>query len=246
MPLAPKRVLRQFRYAMYFDGVDDYVLIPNNPVFSGLNTITVMVFFNWLGSYGQVPVAKHRNVSGYREWMIYISSYTYRWVWHVFDDTAGAFSEASSSLPAPRLVHLTGVFNNGYLVLYENASRVSSSTGNIVIRSTTEPINIGRRGDARYYFQGYIYYVMLYSRTLSDSEIQWNYQYPDNPIRNGLVLWLQADPKYIKDIDGDGVLEWVDLSGNNNHGKIYGATLVELIKTRKRLLSPARIQSSAR
>lgn len=246
MPLAPTRVLRTFRYAMYFDGVDDYVLVSNNPVFSGLNTITVMVFLNWLGSYGQVPVAKHRNVPGYREWMIYISSYAYKWIWHVYDDTAGAFSEIFGSLPAPRLVHLTGIYNNGYLALYENAKLIGSKETNITVRPTTEPINIGRRGDRIYYFQGYIYYVMLYTRALSSDEITWNYLYPDNPVRSGLVLWLQADPNNVKDIDGDGVLEWIDLSGNNNHGKVYGATLVELIKTPKRVLAPTRILSPVR
>jgi hypothetical protein len=72
--------------------------------------------------------------------------------------------------------------------------------------------------------------VRLYSRALTDDEIKWNYRYPWNPVRNGLVLWLHAHPDYVKDIDGDGILEWVDLSGNNNHGKIYGAQLVELIR----------------
>jgi hypothetical protein len=247
MPLKPLRdPLRIFRYAMYFDGVDDYVLVPNNPVFSGLNTITVMVFLNWLGTYGQVAIAKHANIAGRREWMIYVSLYTYRWGWQVFDDTAGTFSETFGSLPAPRLAHLTGVYNNGYQAIYENASLVSTRTTNIIVRSTTEPMNIGMRGDRRNYFNGYIYYVMLYTRALSSNEIAWNYNYPNNPVKNGLVLWLQADPQYIRDIDNDGVLEWIDLSGNGNHGKIYGATLVQLIKTPARVLTPARALTPVR
>jgi hypothetical protein len=60
------------------------------------------------------------------------------------------------------------------------------------------------------------------------------------------VLWLKADPSYVKDIDGDGVLEWIDLSGFGNHGKIYGAQLVELVKTAKRVLTPVRIPVPAR
>jgi hypothetical protein len=87
------------------------------------------------------------------------------------------------------------------------------------------------------------YQLLVYSRALEDSEIQWNYLYPDNPIRNGLVLWLQASPENIRDIDGDGVPEWVDLSGNNNHGKVYGAGLVQLVKPPARALLPARVLS---
>jgi hypothetical protein len=95
-------------------------------------------------------------------------------------------------------------------------------------------------------FQGYISQILVYSRVLSGSEISWNYLYPDNPVKNGLVLWLQADPAYIKDIDNDGILEWIDLSGYGNHGKIYGAQLVQLVKTPARTLTPARILTPAR
>jgi len=90
------------------------------------------------------------------------------------------------------------------------------------------------------------YQLLVYTRALSDSEIAWNYNYPDNPVRNGLVVWLQADPAYVKDIDGDGVLEWIDLSGFGNRGKIYGAQLVQLIKPTQRLLTPSRILSVVR
>jgi hypothetical protein len=88
--------------------------------------------------------------------------------------------------------------------------------------------------------------LLIYTRDLSDSDIAWNTKYPDNPVRNGLFVWLKADPQYVKDIDGDGVLEWVDLSGYGNHGKIYGAQLVELVKTHKRLLAPVRILTPVR
>ena len=77
------------------------------------------------------------------------------------------------------------------------------------------------------YHIGYIAQVLIYNRSLSDSEITLNYNNPDNPVRDDLILWLQADPAYVKDIDGDGILEWIDLSGNGNYGKIYGAWLVQ-------------------
>jgi hypothetical protein len=121
-----------------------------------------------------------------------------------------------------------------------DSSRVSS--GLLTVTSGSASGNggwIGRYGNG--YHCGFISQVLIYSRALSDSEIQWNYQYPDKPIRDDLVLWLQADPAYVKDIDGDGILEWIDLSGYGNHGKIYGAQLVQLIKTPARVLKPVRI-----
>jgi len=84
-------------------------------------------------------------------------------------------------------------------------------------------------------------FARAYSRALSDSEIRQNYSCPENPVRDGLVLWLHAGPAYVKDIDNDGVLEWIDLSGYNNHGKIYGATLVQLIKSASRVVQAQRV-----
>jgi len=92
----------------------------------------------------------------------------------------------------------------------------------------------------------YMSTMMIYSRALSDSEILWNYQYPDNPVKNGLVLWFKADPQCVKDIDNDGVPEWLDLSGFGNHGKVYGAQLVQLTKSRARVLQPSRVLPYAR
>jgi len=81
---------------------------------------------------------------------------------------------------------------------------------------------------------GYIYNVLIYNFALSQSQIQYNMANPDNPIRDGLLLWLQADPAYIS---GN---TWYDLSGNNNNGTIYGATLVQLTPNHARLLQAVR------
>jgi hypothetical protein len=131
-----------------------------------------------------------------------------------------------------------GGYLNGMLKAYRNDVPLS--------QSNTVDLLIGMSIYWEHCTKGYIAQVLIYSRALSDSEIQWNYQNPDKPIRNGLVLWLQADPAYVKDIDGDGIPEWIDLSGYNNHGKIYGAQLVQLIKTPARMLTPARVLKPAR
>jgi len=143
--------------------------------------------------------------------------------------------------------HFIGFSRTRYqnVILFWDGKTTAFSDPGYDMRNT-QNIYIGSVKGSDRFFQGYITQVLLYSRALSDSEIQWNYQYPDKPIRNGLVLWLQADPQYIKDVDGDGILEWIDLSGYNNHGKIYGAQLVQLIKTPARALTPARVLKPAR
>jgi len=71
---------------------------------------------------------------------------------------------------------------------------------------------------------------LVYDVALPDSRIAEVCVRPYRPPREGLRVWLMASPEHVIDLDGDGVLEWVDLSGNGNHAKIYLASLVGLVK----------------
>jgi hypothetical protein len=65
------------------------------------------------------------------------------------------------------------------------------------------------------YMQGILSNMQVYSRALSESEIQRNMRNVGNPVREGLVLWLPF-------IEGVGT-SVKDYSGNNNNGTVYGA-----------------------
>ena len=246
MPLPPRRVLRTFKYAMYFDGRGGYVSIP-----SWLNNLmgkewTVEVWVNTIVFVRQVGLAN------------LFSSYSYNYFgWGLLHETSlnrlvfmTFYSGGNNYIT---LVgwnayfgswrHVVGRYSESLndQSLFLDASLKGSVSPKPMVASPYNPV-IG--GDI---VVQYISIARVYSKPLSASEIKWNYQYPDNPVRDGLVLWLKADPQYIRDIDGDGVLEWVDLSGYGNHGKIYGAQLVELVKTPSRVLKPAvRILKPAR
>ena len=244
MPLPPRRVLRTFKYAMYFNGVNDYVRMSLPSSLTGSASFTVMF---WLSFYFQ-PM---------RIWVL----------WYGIPGTYTAVHFLIRTDGLTQFGFYGGIQNSFYVNSYEkvftfyatrydnissllesfiNGDKVDSDT--VTATPNVQPgyIYIGYTPLSESYLKGYMAQVLIYTRTLSDSEIQWNYQYPDNPVRNGLVLWLQAHPDYVKDIDGDGVLEWVDLSGYGNHGKIYGAQLVQLVKTPARILTPARVLPAAR
>jgi len=103
------------------------------------------------------------------------------------------------------------VYKNGVQVGYTN----SWSTSNIYYTSDSWQIPKHLGG-----IQRYIAFIRIYSRALSRSEILHNYRNPNNPIRDGLVLWLDA-----RNVIGN---TWYDLSGYGNNGTIYGATQVSL------------------
>jgi hypothetical protein len=231
---------------MYFDGVDDYVKVSNNPSLIIPYEITVIA---WATYY---PLNKYTNIIGKgthdRGFAIQVSV-TNDVLFTVNNDPAVVRWWIAGGNMSYLMTFYAGVSRQGYTAFYVNNSIVGTVSNSYPpYINNTYDLYVGRKG---FYapngvFQGYISMAMVYSRALSDSEIRWNYLYPDNPVRNGLVLWLKADPSYVKDIDGDGVLEWIDLSGNNNHGKIYGAQLVQLVKTPARTLTPYRVSSPKR
>jgi len=246
MLLQARRVLRQFRYAMYFDGVDDYVEVPYSPSYKvlGSGTWIVWVYLPSLKTGGGSDVFRdggypyrraeitldytnRRFIVGFENAWIYLpngslNNYVSKW----FMATYRRITESG--------VHSL-IINN-----FETSWSATFTAGTLAPDSTSGLTIVYA------YPLMYMSIMMIYSRALSDSEIQWNYQYPDNPVRDGLVLWLQAHPDYIKDIDGDGRLEWIDLSGFNNHGKIYGAQLVQLIRAPARVLASGKVLGSVR
>jgi hypothetical protein len=246
MPLSAKRVLRTFRYAMYFDGIDDYVLNAgfNWSVLQG--GYTIVLWLNAVDRDGHI-VRHYITPQGYY-YIAYSSAYKRLSVLSRSTDTNELYIADQSTYK-----NQPNVFN--YAVLTWDTALGCWYANGVPDRCVSDlrtgkgiaytGFYIGRPYGAPWYC-GYIFQLLIYSRVLSGSEIAWNYNNPDNPVRNGLVLWLQAHPAYIKDIDGDGVLEWIDLSGFNNHGKIYGAQLVELVKTAKRVLTPARVLRATR
>ena len=247
MPLPPRRVLRTFKYAVYFDEVNAYVQVPYISVFNQ-QAFTVMGWISQLNvKQDNVLFTTCDSFANDRCLHLVIrNGYPYLGFWA--DDLHGR-----RYLGTNMFYHLTFIWEGLatklqkiYVDAVLDNRRVSSGLLTVTSGSVTGNGGwIGRAWDR--YHCGFIFQVLIYSRALSDSEIQYNYQYPDNPVRNGLVLWLQADPQYIKDIDGDGRLEWIDLSGYNNHGKIYGAQLVQLpIKTPSRVLKPVRILKPVR
>jgi len=268
MPLSPSRILRIFRYAMYFGGVGGYVVIPLTVY--GWSGITIQ---EWIYPYHPKANTAWSKFSMIGEsWVDKPSVY-----WGTdnrYDYTYLLFAFAtrkSDGTPGGRNFNIYAYRNSWVntawrfrlsdrtLAVYVNGGKVYTasipSDEKTVLEwnpdTATYPDRYKRfvlganvNGDESMKMMQY--QLLVYTRDLADKDIEWNFKNHNNPIRNGLYVWLQAHPDYVKDIDGDGRLEWIDLSGFGNHGKIYGAQLVQLVKTPARALTPARVLSAVR
>jgi hypothetical protein len=226
---------------MYFNGKDSYVSI-NLPY--RFTAITILAWVNYPSSpYGSTSI-RGAGTDYTRDWDIGVGYGTL--VWSLSDGTTIKDLTSNFSPYINAWTMIWGRYDGSAMSMGINDKQTNCTVFNANLnQGVSNPTFIMCRKPPVYprseYKRGYLASILIYSRALSDSEIQWNYQYLDNPVRDGLVLWLQADPQYVKDIDGDGVPEWIDLSGYNNHGKIYGAQLVQLFKTPARVLKPVRI-----
>jgi len=246
MPLQIVRgPLRTFRYAMYFDGIDDYVEVPHSPSLY-LTSFSVVMWAN-------APCCLNNSYNRFIEkggyqapdggFDIEVASEMSNTeanflVWQ--SGNAYGLRPLNYSFIGSLFHHIVFMYDNLYIWVYiDNVLRGSTSVS--AYTPSTEPIIIGRACMANCcYLNGYIAQVLIYSRALSASEIQQDYLDPNNPVTDGLVLWLKADPAYIS---GN---TWYDLSGNNNNGTIYGAMLVQLTPSHARLLQAKRILSPVR
>jgi len=246
MPLTPKRVLGTFRYAMYFDGIDDYVMIPHADCLN-LTNFTLVAWFRELyqSKMGWSSLLCKNSATMYYNPYRLMFKHTDIYIFEVAVWDGTTTNSISTTTTKDQLWHMVaGTYDLSYLRIYYDGTLRNSLSSNIIPQQNTYPlytmvwyVEYGR---------GYIYQILAYSRALSATEISQLYSKPDIPPANGLILWLKADPSNIEDINNDGILEWIDLSGNNNHGRIYGATLTKIVKDPISVSQPRRILSVVR
>ena len=181
-----------------FDGIDDKIVIPDNPVFSFGNGLTDVAFslLAWIkltdASVNRFILTKE--TTGLQEWS-----------WQVLSDNTFRFCAIDNSalVQATRTytfslfgqwVFLGGSYNgvggataaNG-ITLYENGAVKTSTANNnasyVAMEDLTASVQIGARGQADTWFKGSIGEVFVFNRSLSPLEFQniylatkWRYQ----------------------------------------------------------------------
>jgi hypothetical protein len=115
-----------------------------------------------------------------------------------------------------RLITYTGITNGTYLAIYANTTLLSSARYSSGLLQISDYFAVGGSSSAGgfLYFYGLVPRVILYNRSLTASEIATvcSGGTPTSP-----VVRLDADPRYLYDINWDGWVDWQDLSGNGNH-----------------------------
>ncbi|OHA45306.1 MAG: hypothetical protein A3G59_00875 [Candidatus Taylorbacteria bacterium RIFCSPLOWO2_12_FULL_47_20] len=230
--------------AGYFDGVDDYVTVPNNTAFdlSG-SVVTVSAWVKLKSDTGNAQMFVVKPASG----SIHTAPY-FSYSIHSLDSesirfciaTAGqvTFSEAadcafsaneSDNLKYDEWTHVVGIYDGTKSYLYVNGAFVDDLTKSGNLNSYDTPLRIGTNGGFSELLNGAIDDVRVYSRALDASEVAALYTFgkvrmnsrphAGAAFTNGLVGHWTLD-------GADTINNIVDQSGQGNTGYlVMGATL---------------------
>ena len=241
MPLQRTRLLPTARSAVSFNGVNQYVEVPTTVVTPGSTSLTVLAW----ASFNAIPYEVQMIVKqgyGYVNGAYYIYTQYEKYYRAVLRGTDGVSITLPGVVVYPSTWYFLGLRYDGSEVsLWINAEkRISASFSSPI--GVNEPTRIGHPyGISGIYLNGLVSGVLIYSRALTGEEILWNYYYPDNPVRNGLVLWLHYDT-----IDTANN-KWYDKSGFGNHATLYNnPEKVDMLLPPKRTLSPTRTLTPTR
>ena len=246
MTVAKLRTVKMFRYAINFDGIDDTIEIQHSESLNIDENFTIIAWMQTNTNMSGPCCFTHnifRKAGDYRFITMGIANNTV--IYFLAQDEAGNRLNPRGPTPSDNLVknrkwhHIAAVKDgiNAYLY-YDGELFSSDSNPDFGSISNTANIAIGPG------YSGLIGEIKVYNHVLTADEIYLLYNHEN--ITNGIVLWLRPHLDYIKDIDNDEILELIDLSGHENHGKIYGATPRDFYRLERPAKSPLRLAPALR
>jgi hypothetical protein len=224
-PRMPKRlplIDQYLLYALSFDGVDDYVSIPHSPSLNLADFSIILIFKTSMTGVWQAMFQKGVVNGNYINYGLQISS-TNKLCGRFGAGTTGPAYTGNIIVTDGRWHCGAVTYDRVYLKVYVDGRLDISQALSYTPYTNTEMLSIGMWYGTSYPYTGLIALALLYSRALSQAEIQYDMYNPLSPVRDGLVLFLPM-------IEGSGI-SVKDYSGLGNNGTLYGGvSWVELAK----------------
>ena len=164
--------------AFEFNGVNQFVAIPDAPVLDPTNSLTVEAWAYLSGPPSQdvATIVTKQGTVNPSDIQYQLQSYnvatgiTFRCT--VYLPTGYAWVNGKTLVQSNTWYHVAMTYNNTNLVLYVNGAQDGSVAATGAIAPTAEPLRIGGAGSGSWFFNGRVDEVSLYDRALSASEIQ--------------------------------------------------------------------------
>ena len=148
--------------------------------------------------------------------LLYTQIYTGEIRFLISDGASSNIDITGYNLQLKRWNHVVAVLSAGFMKVYVNGFKVAADFVRTLNPQALPNMNVlvGGINGFGYSTPGQFAHASVYNRDLSDDEVRYNYEHPGNPKRRGLALNLTQESIY--------GAQWVDLSGNGNHGTYSG------------------------
>lgn len=157
--------------AFQFDGVNDYVQVPDNPSWAfGVNDFTIELWANFAASGGsRALVASDAGSGGNNKWIFWLESGLLRFR---IDGTPGSVNIGTGlfSPTTNRWYHLAVTRSTTNYTFYIDGTAVSTNGDSRPVPDASAPLTIGQ-AEGQFYFNGLIDEVALYNRALDSDQI---------------------------------------------------------------------------
>ena len=167
---APTRTTAgRFGGALTFDGVNDWVTVPDASSLDLTNAMTVEAWVRptALSNWRTVLIKEHGGESTYSLW----ASEGSRPEVAAFNGSTYAEAPGTAALPLNTWSHIAGTLSGGTLRFYLNGTQVGSVPASGTMPNSSGPLRIGGNAIWPEWFAGQIDEVRVYNRALSQSEI---------------------------------------------------------------------------
>jgi len=202
------------RNSIEYQGDDDYVEVPNDPILGGMPEVTVSLFVLYTSTAGEQWPLSHeatdtywfRLTGGTQDCGITNDAGTTVWITDAFTPSANEW------------IYLTLTYDGSKIRIYKDSKFLTDANQSGNVDTTADPLYIGAYNDANYFVNGIIDEVKIYTVALSEEEIRkdmLNYHRSVSP--GDLVGWWRM-------MEGEGTTVY-DKSGTGNHGTMqnFGA-----------------------
>jgi hypothetical protein len=216
----PTWVDGKFGKALRFDGVDDYVSVPDSPILnpSTVTLCTWVKIFNYSTAYQSIV---NKGLGGGTRYQLRIQPYPY----NKFEVSIGNGSNYTmvSSLTTVNLntwYFVAATADGSTVKIYVNG-RVENSKSQIApITSVNQFLVVGARDDNKQWLNGTIDEVMIFNRSLTDDEIKFLYQEGLKKLKNsGMIQFNSQIKPYIAISNPSGKIYVENLRVGNQNSK---------------------------
>lgn len=218
--------------SLNFDGLNDYVTIPNTPSFNSTQSISIETWVNPTSASPLVQNVLSKSSSIVSNGYIFPRtddgwrSFSF---WLAID---GNWKVLSAQFPAlNQWNHVAATYDGFYMKIYLNGVLSGTLAVSGTVTTNTNRVTLGQQDGKVEFYKGGIDELRVWSRALNQCEIQNNMTCELNGANNGLSTqtglagYYRFNQGFIN-ADNTGFTTLADSSGNGNHGTLQSFDLV--------------------